>query len=253
MSTPNAAGATVCADDAVFEAAQETLLVDPPCASKFSPLEEIESDRYLGVILDNKLSFNSHIDTICRKATNLLNLCRRNLHMCPPEIKEQAYKSIIRPNLDYASPAWAPHTLTNINKIEAVQRRAARFVLNNYKYGPDASLSQQITEKLKWTPLQHRRAAYDLSLFFKIRNGLVNIPFTSSVQASLRSPNTYIYIQASHSEAYKYSYFCRTIRLWNQLPIEVRQISSLNSFKDKVFTWMTPLSWVKSNNTWTLM
>ena len=124
-------------------------------------------DKYLGVILDNKLSFNEHVDAICKKATNLLNLCRRNLHMCPPKIKEAAYKSIVRPHLDYASPAWSPHTSRNINKIEAVQRRAARFVLGNYQYGPNVHLTDQINNQLKWIPLQHRRAAYDLAIFLQ--------------------------------------------------------------------------------------
>ena len=40
-------------------------------------------------------------DEIAKKATNLLNLCRRNLHMCNQNIKETAYKAIIRPHLEY--------------------------------------------------------------------------------------------------------------------------------------------------------
>ena len=252
MSTPSTPSPGTIVSTQVLQTAKEVLHVKPPNRN-FSPLDEITSDRYLGVILDNKLSFNPHVDTITRKATNLLNLCRRNLHMCSPQIKEIAYKSLIRPHLEYASPAWNPHTSRNIDKIEAVQRRAARFVLSNYNYGPDAHLSHQITHQLHWLPLQHRRTVYDLSTFFKIRNDLINIQFPSTVQVSPRHDNRYLHIQSQHSEAYKYHFFTRTIRIWNILPNSIVTASTLNSFKSQTVKWITPLSWQKVNSTWALI
>ena len=123
-----------------------------PLTQSFTPLDEVTSDRYLGVILDNKLSFNEHVETITNKAT-LLKLCRRNLFMCSPQVEEIAYKSLIRHHIDYPSPAWNPYTTCNISKIEAVQRCAARFVLGNYTYGPDAQLTTDISTTLKWPML----------------------------------------------------------------------------------------------------
>ena len=80
-------------------------------------------------MIDNELSFNQHIDDMSQKATNLLNLCRRNLHMCSKEAKNSAYNMIGRPHLEYASTCWNPYTKRNIDKLDAVQHRAARFVL----------------------------------------------------------------------------------------------------------------------------
>ena len=48
-------------------------------ASEFSDLEKVASDRYLGVILDNKLNFNKHVDEITKKATKLFNFCQTNM------------------------------------------------------------------------------------------------------------------------------------------------------------------------------
>ena len=110
-------------------------------------------------------------------------------------------------NLEYASLAWKPHTACSINKLESVQRRAARFVLNDYNYGPDSTLSNSIVTKLKWLPLQHRRSLYDLAMFFKIKNNLVNISFPSTVQLSYRSDVRYNRVKILHSDAYKYSFF----------------------------------------------
>ena len=81
-------------------------------------------------MIDNELSFSQRIDDMSKKAPNLLNLCRRNLHMCSKEVKNSAYNTIVHPHLEYASTCWNPYTKRNIDKLEAVQHRAARFMLS---------------------------------------------------------------------------------------------------------------------------
>ena len=48
-------------------------------------------------------------------------------------IKEQAHKALVRPTLEFASPVWDPYTVKNINKLEAVQKRVARWVVNRHR------------------------------------------------------------------------------------------------------------------------
>ena len=168
------------------QSAAETILNAGPHSLNFTALEEIKSDKYLGIIIDNKLSFNQHTDEIVKKTSTLLNLCRRNLYMCDQHTKELAYNAIVRPHLDYASTAWNHHTLRNIDKIESIQRRAARFILRYYDYGTDSHLSYKITHTLKWIPLQHQRTIYDLVTFYKIRGKHSNISAPVKVKKSPR-------------------------------------------------------------------
>ena len=98
MSTPNKPKSDLKVPRNTYKAASNILRTIRPTGS-YESLSEISSDKYLGIILDNKLSFNNHVDQIVSKATKLLNLCRRNLHMCSPELKEIAYKALVRPHL----------------------------------------------------------------------------------------------------------------------------------------------------------
>ena len=56
--------------------------------------------------------------------------------LCYPNSNEStktaAYSSLIRPILEYCCTVWNPHTQEYINKLEMVQRRAARYVTNRY-------------------------------------------------------------------------------------------------------------------------
>ena len=66
-------------------------------------LEEVKSIPYLGLTLDEKLKWSSHVQNITTKANRTLGLMRRNFWNCPREIKEITYKTIVSPKLEYAS------------------------------------------------------------------------------------------------------------------------------------------------------
>ena len=92
------------------------------------PITPVTQHKYLGVELESKLTWNEHISAITGRANSSLGFLTGNLHNCPEQIKTQAYYSLVRPHLEYACSVWDPHTQKNIQSIEKVQRRAARFV-----------------------------------------------------------------------------------------------------------------------------
>ena len=60
-------------------------------------LENVERIKYLGVTITSDLRWNTHVSNFCTKASRTLGFLRRNLYSCPQEIKEAAYKGLVRP------------------------------------------------------------------------------------------------------------------------------------------------------------
>ena len=91
---------------------------------------DIESEirlKYLGVTITKDLKWNTHISNVCTKANRTLGFLRRNLFSCPQDVREAAYKGLVRPILEYGSSVWDPHYEGLIDDLEKVQKRAARF------------------------------------------------------------------------------------------------------------------------------
>ena len=118
-------------------------------------LENVESIKHLGVTITIDLKWNSHIRNVCTKANRTLGFLRRNLFSCPQDVKEAAYKCLVRPILEYGSSVWDPHCDGVNGELENVQKRATRFAASNYSC--ETGNMTGILEELKWETRQKRR------------------------------------------------------------------------------------------------
>ena len=111
-------------------------------------LENVENFKYLGVTITNNLRWNIHVSYVCIKANRTLGFLRQNLYACPQEVKEAAYKGLVRPVLEYSGSVWDPSGVGLQNELENVQNRAARFITGNYN--SETGSMTGILEHLKW-------------------------------------------------------------------------------------------------------
>jgi hypothetical protein len=95
-------------------------------------LKVTKDSKYLGATFSSDLSWTSHINNISAKANRTIDFLRRNIHSCPKEVKAAPYTTLVRPSIKYANSVWDPYTRNNIQQLEALQRKAARFVYNNF-------------------------------------------------------------------------------------------------------------------------
>ena len=84
-------------------------------------LSVVNQCKYLGILIQSDLKWNSHVNYVTAKANQTLAMLKRNIKLAPQKIKDKAYKSLIRPQLEYASSVWAPWQQFLINKIEQTQ------------------------------------------------------------------------------------------------------------------------------------
>ena len=198
------------------------------------PLEQVTENPYLGVLLSENFKWAKNILKTTKKANKVLGFLRRNLHMCNRTVKETAVKALVRPILEYSCTVWDPYLRGDIDALEAVQRRAARFVLKDY--GRESSVTNMLRE-LKWPPLSDRRRDSRLVLYYKILNNLIAIPYSDyltlktsrtrnrhSRQYSVLSPKT---------EIYRNSFFPRTTLDWNGLTENQISATTVDLFKDR--------------------
>ena len=92
------------------------------------PIEKVESEKDLGVIIDNKLTFTKHINSKIKIANRNLGLIFRTFTCIDKEIFLNLFKSLVRPHLEYASTVWCPVFKKNRVAIENVQRLATKLV-----------------------------------------------------------------------------------------------------------------------------
>ena len=181
--------------------------------------------------ISSNLSLNTHL---VANANRSLGFIRRNIRTKSPKVQEMAYQTLVRPQLEYASAVWDPHTKEKTHKIEMVQRRAAHWTTNDWNRTTSVS---SLLHQLNWQTLEQRRSMTRLCLFYKIVYGLVTVPLYHYIEPVVR-PSRCISMNFRQlhtgKDCYKYSFFPLAIVQWNALPEYVVVSPGPKSFKTAV-------------------
>ena len=132
------------------------------------PLQPVKKAKYLGVTISQDLRWDTHVINVTNRANQKLGLLRRTLRVSSIKAKEQAYKALVRPSLEYASAVWDPYIEEEITKLERVQRQAASWVVHHFRQTSSVS---EMLEQLQWPLLSQRRRTARLALMYKFHNG----------------------------------------------------------------------------------
>ena len=200
------------------------------------PISITDSAKYLGVVIDAKLKWKQHYSEILKKCNGTLAFIRRNLNKAPKNIKAGCYTALVRPRAEYASAVWDPHHQVDIQSIEKIQKRAARFVTGNYKL--ESGNTEFNLNQLNWPSLEERRLQTKLGIFQKARLKQIDIPtdhleFKSRPTRQGGEGQTY---QKFYSgiDSHRFSFYPHTSNLWNKLPLNVRLETNIDLFKSEV-------------------
>jgi hypothetical protein len=197
--------------------------------------------RDLGILLNSKLDFTSHISKIIRigffKSRQLLRVLRSN----SPNVWSIAYKSYVRPHLEYATEIWSPSSKNLIAKIERIQkfftRRAAKRCGKGYL---------PYSERLKLFKLQSletRRKILDLTTFFKLCKSLTHLEPSEFITFSSRPKRKHDFqIVLKHRDnKTQHSFIHRNSNTWNNLSKEIVHSQTILEFKQKITNYFGTL------------
>ena len=187
-------------------------------------LASVLSAKYLGVTITDDLKWDTHIQNICDKANRTIGFLRRNLNIGAVSIKQQAYFTLVRPLIEYASTVWDPYTQANIQKLEMVQRRAARYVMNRQR---NTSSVSDMLQRLNWRSLKSRRKDARHCMMFKIDRRLVAISKEPRLQPARRKTT-----RLQHHRAFQI--ITRTVKGWNALAPHIMDSETLQAFMASV-------------------
>lgn len=193
--------------------------------------------KLLGVAIDFLLSFNKHISNICRKASNQLNVLKRiGGYLCKLG-RLNIYYSFIMSNFNYCPLTWHFCGEVNTRKIENIQKRALRFIYNDYTSDYDSLLTKSGLPTLKIRRLR-AMALESFKIIHKdtpmYLHDLLNIK-TSSY--SFRYTNRAELPQVNTTKYGKNSFRFSAARLWNDLPQHYRDVTNYNQFRSLVASW----------------
>ena len=96
-------------------------------------LEQVRHYKYLGVIVNDNLTWSDHIDSVTARSRRLLGFLYRTFYShCGKVAFVRLYRSLVLPILDYASIVWDPHLVKDIKQLESVQTFACRVATRSW-------------------------------------------------------------------------------------------------------------------------
>ena len=197
-------------------------------------LQQSEYAKDLGILVDKDLKWSYHIATITTSATQLAGWVMRVFKNRTKEVILTLYKSLIRPKLEYGCVVWNPHLISDIAKLEAVQRTITFKIENmsNYNYW----------ERLKHLDLysmQRRRERYICIHMYKIFTGLlpnnINLSFYETYRHGPRCRRKKLTSKYHSVNTLRTSSFSDVgASLFNILPRKLKAAKTLETFKAKL-------------------
>ena len=173
--------------------------VNSPYSLEGFPLKTVNCEKDLGVDITPKLNWEHQILRLCSKASQKLGLLRRNCYFVKDKRRARVlYISLVRSIFQSCSVVWRPTNETLMTKVESIQKRALKWVLNE----ENLSYSSQIVyirkcKELNLLPMSLRFDLTDILLLYKIIHGMSPIKFPSYLHfytgSSLRSSHLDVY------------------------------------------------------------
>ena len=188
----------------------------------------------LGIKIDNKLSYSSHVSELCKSAAGRLNALKRLKSFLCPEARKFYVNAYVLSLFNYGSLNWHFSGLVETHKMEKIQERAIRFI-----YDDQSTDYYELLKKFKLKTLYGKRIRGICSEIYKTKNNL-NPSYMKEIFESrpsaypTRKPND-IHIPASNYKTFgEKSMRVEGAQIWNSLPEKIKSATTFEIFKREI-------------------
>ena len=215
-------------------------------------VKTVNEHKHLGLPLDTKLTFASHIDDKLKKARKGLGIIKTLSSYLSVKTLDQIYKMYVRPHLDFCDVIYHLPCITDpfdssinlkylMNTLEIIQYHCALAITGAWQ----GTNLDKIYDQLGWESLTDRRYCRRLFHFYKIQNDLTpsymkdplpplkNHPYTTRSEFVLHELKC-------HSDSFRNSFYPDRVRCWNRLDHLLRDSPNIQSFKKRIFADYRP-------------
>lgn len=190
---------------------------------------ECKSQKYLGLIVDNRLNFYEHVDYIKRKIAKRIGAMYRSKNLLPLKFRKMFANALMLPHFDHLDIIWSRTFKNKLKELDTIYKKVAKIAL-------DVKVTESSIEVYKnmgWLPLHLRRQLHLSSYMYRILNE--NCPrhfigkFTYISGGSRDGENCNLYTQKSRSHK---EFFYLGAKAWNIIPQTLRASESIEKFKN---------------------
>jgi hypothetical protein len=202
-------------------------------------IENVYSFRYLGVIIDDKLTWTEHLDHVCESMNSRAYLISRHKSSISQNWLHIISSGLILTVLDYCLPAWGNLAKTKYSRLDSIVFRVIKMILPNV-YHRETN-KYKLYEKVNWLTVAER---YEFScLSFLYRNIIQSTSLTKNLTTFFvkipesdrvtRNKGCFL-LPRMQTEFGKTSYYYQAIKVWNCLPYDLKVCSSVSVFENKI-------------------
>ena len=192
-------------------------------------LDRVREIKYLGVIIDDKLTLNSHIDNVIKKVAKKYGIMCRLKN----EITVTSKNFHISPHIDFCSSILFLANSTQILRWQRLQNRIMRLISRCNRY----TSSNFMLDALQWLSVKQRVYFLTMVFIYKILQGLLPWYLCDRIEGgtdvhnyntrnaeNARTPN-FLFSRLQNSLLYK------GLNFYNSMPKEIRRAATINQFK----------------------
>ena len=202
-------------------------------------IKSSSTEKLLGVTIDCKLNFDSHVKHLCNKANKKLRALARVTPYITLEKKKIIMNSFFNAQFNHCPLIWMLHSRKNNNKIKHLDERCLRLIYSDKK-----SSYEKLLEKDGSVSIHHRNIQALAIEMFKVKHKLCP-EITSDIfmertnyHYNLRNRSDFITPQVNSVYHGTESITYLGPKIWDMVPDSIKETKSLNSFKESIKLWV---------------